>query len=1154
MMNCFQIALFFVTVISVVHETDAHAYLTNPPSNQALARERNQEYCPHCYSAGGVGTVQALTPGGVWPYPETEASSVRHGLCGDPANAVETKYMPGDVYNDGLTHADLISGQDYEFEVLVSTHHRGHYEFRVCDFKENGNQLTQTCLNEHLLLRADGDDAVSSIDPDHPERYYLEPTCANPYDIEGNGVLFHHMKYHIPDSLQCEFCIVQWVYVTANSCNPPGYHERSNWPTTYGGCAGDGPGSGWWGTTLSDCGVGTGARPAGGYPEEFWNCANVRILDGNSNGNSSVSDPPTTDPTGTPITDPTETSTTDPPNTNPDLVDVQYTWEVVNAWTGACTVEIKVLAPFAVDGWMLLLQTVIPTASSFSQMWNAIAVPELSTSSELVIKNEAWNGKVSQGTILSFGGNLNTPGSSSCGTISSILLYNMDGLDPAETTAPVDDPPVDDPPVDDPPVDDPPVDDPPVDDPPVDDPPVDDPPVDDPPVDDSDLVDAQYTWEVVDAWTGACTVEIKVLAPFALDGWMLLLQTINPADSSFSQVWNAIAVPELSTSSELVVKNEAWNGQVSQGMTISFGGSLNTPGSSSCGTVSNILLYNMDGLDLAPPVLDPPTVDPPIDDPVNGPPVVDPPVDDPPPADSEGWISADFQWTVSSVWSGGCSIQAIITAPMDLNGWVVGIDELTPFGSTIGSVWDATEFATDNPSDFIFTDVGYNSNVGLGQQISFGATLTTPGSDQCASVKAVYVGHRDAAYVQFPGDDGSVDNPQDDPVEDPVETPPVSTPTSVIPTDRSTISCPKFRSSGGKIQANGQDIVLKGTSWFGFETYDQVPHGCWGFGSGDECWQFFFGFLKTNEFNALRIPMAMDLVETNPITQSWPFTGLRTLDVMEQMVDQAGAHGIVVMFDLHVITPALGITELWYDESLNPNAVDKGSAEGTERIKRVVNTLWTRFGSKWNVFALDVKNEPHGVASWGTGDITTDWKIAAQSIAQHIIDTTIDWLVFVEGVENNAVGSDPNDSFWWGGNLEGVTLAPVVVSDPERLVYSPHVYGPSVFNQPYFSVPDFPTNLVAIYEQQFGFVAGLTGRAVVIGEWGGRYEGADKQFQDTLVAYMVSRELTSNFYWCLNPNSLDTGGLLQNDWRTPEQSKLDMLAAMIPSPPIFECN
>ena len=49
-----------------------------------------------------------------------------------------------------------------------------------------------------------------------------------------------------------------------------------------------------------------------------------------------------------------------------------------------------------------------------------------------------------------------------------------------------------------------------------------------------------------------------------------------------------------------------------------------------------------------------------------------------------------------------------------------------------------------------------------------------------------------------------------------------------------------------------------------------------------------------------------------------------------------------------------------------------------------------------------------------------------------------------------------------------------------------------------------------------------------------------------LTRYRPQQEDT--FYWCLNPNSGDTGGLLGDDWTTPDEGKLALLARVQPDP------
>ena len=72
--------------------------------------------------------------------------------------------------------------------------------------------------------------------------------------------------------------------------------------------------------------------------------------------------------------------------------------------------------------------------------------------------------------------------------------------------------------------------------------------------------------------------------------------------------------------------------------------------------------------------------------------------------------------------------------------------------------------------------------------------------------------------------------------------------------------------------------------------------------------------------------------------------------------------------------------------------------------------------------------------------------------------------------------------------------------------------------------------------------------AVVIGEFGTTYTGSMINWLDDLVTYLISIDSRNGFYWCLNPNSEDTGGLLQSDWTTEQTAKLAALDLLQPTP------
>jgi hypothetical protein len=50
---------------------------------------------------------------------------------------------------------------------------------------------------------------------------------------------------------------------------------------------------------------------------------------------------------------------------------------------------------------------------------------------------------------------------------------------------------------------------------------------------------------------------------------------------------------------------------------------------------------------------------------------------------------------------------------------------------------------------------------------------------------------------------------------------------------------------------------------------------------------------------------------------------------------------------------------------------------------------------------------------------------------------------------------------------------------------------------------------------------------------------------------LADNDITDTFYWCINPDSGDTGGLLAGDWKTPEAAKLKLINVACPAPSTF---
>jgi endoglucanase len=64
--------------------------------------------------------------------------------------------------------------------------------------------------------------------------------------------------------------------------------------------------------------------------------------------------------------------------------------------------------------------------------------------------------------------------------------------------------------------------------------------------------------------------------------------------------------------------------------------------------------------------------------------------------------------------------------------------------------------------------------------------------------------------------------------------------------------------STSALHFKGQEINIKGVSWFGYETNFRLMHGLW-----KHDVKFFIDILKTNEFNAIRLPISIDLMKNH---------------------------------------------------------------------------------------------------------------------------------------------------------------------------------------------------------------------------------------------------------------------------------------------------
>jgi aryl-phospho-beta-D-glucosidase BglC (GH1 family) len=342
------------------------------------------------------------------------------------------------------------------------------------------------------------------------------------------------------------------------------------------------------------------------------------------------------------------------------------------------------------------------------------------------------------------------------------------------------------------------------------------------------------------------------------------------------------------------------------------------------------------------------------------------------------------------------------------------------------------------------------------------------------------------------------------------------------------------------VDAAGTPVQIAGVNWFGFESSNMSPDGLWARNYKDMMNQ-----MVSLGFNTIRLPFSTDTLHSTAEASGINYAdnpdlaGLTPLQVMDKIVDYAGQVGLKIILDHHRSDSGAGTQSngLWYD-------ANHSQAEWISDWQMLAE----RYADDPQVIGADLQNEPYN-GTWGDGG-PNDWPAAATAAGNAIGAVNPNWLIFVEGI-----GTYAGQSYWWGGNLMGVKDHPIVLDQPNKLVYSPHDYPDSVYPQPWFQGADFPGNLPAKFTQMWGYIYQQDIAPVYLGEFGTNLtDPKDTPWLQAITAYLGGdfnndgiKDIPSGQYgpswtfWSWNPNSGDTGGILNDDWTTVNQTKVNYL-------------
>ncbi|WP_298482735.1 cellulase family glycosylhydrolase [uncultured Ruminococcus sp.] len=398
--------------------------------------------------------------------------------------------------------------------------------------------------------------------------------------------------------------------------------------------------------------------------------------------------------------------------------------------------------------------------------------------------------------------------------------------------------------------------------------------------------------------------------------------------------------------------------------------------------------------------------------------------------------------------------------------------------------------------------------------------------------------------------------------------------------------------------SEGHEVWLTGANWFGFNCTENCAHGLYAADVDD-----FLENVSNHGINLIRMPISTELLvswmEGKPLDVSSVNAGndppyfvvnpdfvledgktlKNSMEIFDVIMQKMKKYGLKVMVDVH--SPASHNSghnyNLWYYESSAADADNMATGfYSSEQItwdmwKDSITWLADKYSNDDTIIGYDLKNEPHGkrgysgsscpsdIAKWDNSTDQNNWAYSATECANSVLSVNPNALIFIEGVEQYpktekgytydtpdiwqaSADVSPWYGAWWGGNLRGVKDYPIEPdSGTSQIVYSPHDYGPSVYNQTWFD-KDFTTQTLLddYWYDTWAYINDQEIAPLLIGEWGGHMDGGDNEKWMTLLRdYMINNHINHTF-WGLNPNSGDTGGLLGYDFATWDDEKYNM--------------
>lgn len=515
-----------------------------------------------------------------------------------------------------------------------------------------------------------------------------------------------------------------------------------------------------------------------------------------------------------------------------------------------------------------------------------------------------------------------------------------------------------------------------------------------------------------------------------------------------------------------------------------------------------------------------------------------------------------FTYSAGNGWEDGdkkmCGLEMGVTNYTDsaVDSWTLEL-EVEDLRSCEG--WNGNYKVSGNK--LTITNVDYNGAVAKSASVTFGCNIGT-GKDlniKSAKFNGVECTIKKGKVAQNTGNNGNDQNSNSEKTADVSEL--------LKRTSKAKQGDDWLHTDGNKIlDKDGKQVWLTGVNWFGYNTGTNTFDGLWNseLVSSVEA-------IADHGFNLIRVPMSAELINqwangeypqaNYNNAYNTDLNSMNSLEIFDYFLKLAEENGIKVMPDIHSAeTNASGHTvNLWYTDKVS-----------VKDYYAALEWMADRYKDNDTIIAYDLKNEPHGkpnegdsAAIWNDSKDANNWKYVAETAAKKVLKKNPNVLIMVEGIEiypknikknGDFSSTDSGDYYfnWWGGNLRGVKDYPLDLGKyQDKLVYSPHDYGPTVYEQPWFKDGyDYNSLVKDCWEDNWLYIHKDNTAPLLIGEWGGFMKDPNLKWMKCMKKLIKTYHLNHTF-WCFNANSGDTGGLVLDDFVTWDEEKYDFVKEVL---------